>query len=203
LAQLLHQIFEAQAESRPHDLAVVFGRRTATYGELDARANQFARYLRKRAVKRGTAVAMLLPRSIEAYAAILGILKAGGAYVPIDPEYPAERISWILENSGAVALITEADLGRIDTGSSEALPCNEDCANSEDLCYVIYTSGSTGRPKGVMVEHRNACHLVEVERRIFGVRREDRVYQGASLCFDLSVEEIWAISNSRAASTGR
>ncbi len=96
---------------RPDDVAVVFGSRATTYGELDAQANQLARYLRKRGVKRGAAVAMLLPRSIEAYAAILGILKAGGAYVPIDPEYPADRISWILENSGAVAAVTEADLG--------------------------------------------------------------------------------------------
>ena len=176
---------------RPDDVAVVFGSRRLTYGELDARANQLARDLRKRGVTRGAAVAMLLPRSIEAYAAILGILKAGGAYVPIDPEYPAERISWMLENCGAVATVSAADTGRIAGESSDALPCDEDSAMPEDLCYVIYTSGSTGRPKGVMVEHRNACQLVEAERRIFGVRREDRVYQGASLCFDLSVEEIW------------
>jgi len=191
LARLLHEIFEAQVERQPDDLAVIFGNCSATYGELDGLANQLARYLRKRGVKRGASVAMLLPRSIEAYATILGILKAGGAYVPIDPEYPAERISWILENCGALATITEADLDRISAESSEALPRNEDSAEPEDLCYVIYTSGSTGRPKGVMVEHRNACHLVEAERRIFGVRCEDRVYQGASLCFDLSVEEIW------------
>jgi non-ribosomal peptide synthetase-like protein len=173
---------------RPDDVAVVAGIRSATYSELDARANQLARYLRTRGVKRGAAVAMLMPRSIEAYTAILGILKAGGAYVPIDPEYPADRISWIVENCGAVATVTETDLCRIAAESSEALLCN---ATPGDLCYVIYTSGSTGRPKGVMVEHRSACHLVEAERSIFGVRREDRVYQGASLCFDLSVEEIW------------
>src|SRR5580704_7037152 len=109
---------------RPGDAAVVFGSRTVTYGELDTQANQVARYLRKRGIKRGAAVAILLPRSIEAYAAILGILKAGGAYVPIDPEYPAERIAWMLDNCAAVATVTERDLCRIAAESSEALPCN-------------------------------------------------------------------------------
>jgi len=206
---LLHEIFEAQAQRWPNRAAVEFGSRTATYAELNARANQLARYLRARAVGRGAAVAMLLPRSIEAYTSILGILKAGAAYVPIDPEYPPDRIAWILADSGACALLTNSDLAarsqvfsgpailidvesdRIAVESSEDLPRDEESAHPEDLCYVIYTSGSTGRPKGVMVEHRNVCHLVQTESRIFGMRRDDRVYQGAPLCFDLSVEEIW------------
>jgi amino acid adenylation domain-containing protein len=188
LSGLLHEIFEAQAASHPGDVAVVFGGQETTYGQLDARANQVARYLRRRGVGRGAFVAMLLPRSVEAYAAILGILKAGGAYVPIDPEYPVERIAWIVEDSAAAAVIATADFEQIGRENTEALPCE---AEPGDLCYLIYTSGSTGRPKGVMVEHRNACHLVMEENCIFGVRGADRVFQGPSLSFDLSVEEMW------------
>jgi non-ribosomal peptide synthetase-like protein len=206
---LLHEIFEAQADTRPKNIAVVFGPEETTYASLESRSNRIARHLRSRGVGRGSLVAMLLRRSVDAYAAILGILKSGAAYVPIDPEYPADRVAYILEDSGARALVTSADLARrheafegavvrvdadrdaIAAEKASRLTREEVGASSQDLCYVIYTSGSTGRPKGVMIEHRNARRLVQAEGHIYAARSEDRVYQGASLAFDLSVEEVW------------
>src|SRR6266480_3844286 len=107
---VLHEIFEAQADARPNAVAVMFDREETTYADLEARANRLARHLRSRGVQRGSLVAMLLPRSADAYAALLGILKAGAAYVPLDPEYPADRVAYILENCAATALVTTAEL---------------------------------------------------------------------------------------------
>ncbi len=206
---VLHEIFEAQANARPNALAVAFGTEKATYLDLEQRANRIARHLRAQGVRPESRVALLLPRSTNIYAAILGILKAGAAYVPLDPEYPADRVAYILEDSGAESLLTtadlaerhaayrgaivrlDADLAEIDAHSPARLPHNGVGVGPRDLCYVIYTSGSTGRPKGVMIEHRSACHLVCAEGRIFAVRPEDRVYQGFSLAFDASIEEVW------------
>src|SRR6266566_1057440 len=206
---VLQEIFEAQADARPEAIAIVFGAESVTYAELESRANRFARHLRGRGVGPGAVVGLLLPRSIDIYVALLGILKSGAAYVPIDPEYPEDRIAYILENSEADALVTTSELAErhetlggkvvfidldkdmIAAESSARLPRAETGVGPEDLCYIIYTSGSTGRPKGVMVEHRNAWHLVQAEGFIYAVDSRDRVFQGASLCFDLSVEEIW------------
>src|SRR6266699_1812251 len=207
--EVLHAIFEAQTDARPDAVAVVCDREETSYAELDWRANRLARYLRARQVGRGSLVALLLPRSADTYAALLGILKAGAAYVPIDPEYPTERIAYILQNSKAAALVTtsalaeraagfsgtlvrvDADRAAIEAESPARLARNTIGVGPGDLCYVIYTSGSTGRPKGVMIEHRSACHLVCAEGRIFRVQPADRVYQGFSLAFDASVEEVW------------
>src|SRR5439155_1665050 len=215
--EVLHALFEARADARPKAIAVVFGREEATYSDLESRANRLARHLRSRGVGRGSVVAMLLPRSVDAYATLLGILKAGAAYVPIDPEYPADRVAYILEDSGAGALVTTADLAgryeafggvvvRVDADrdaiaveSPARLPRGEVGVGPRDLCYVIYTSGSTGRPKGVMIEHRSACHLVRAEGGIYQPRPDDRVYQGFCLAFDASVEEIWLAFHAGAA----
>src|SRR3989475_8193429 len=168
--QVLHEIFEVQADARPDAVAVMFDREETTYADLEARANRLARHLRSRGVQRGSLVAMLLPRSADGYAALLGILKAGAAYVPLDPEYPADRVAYILENCAAGALVTTADLAgrqaalggvviRVDAGResidaecSTRLPRNAVGVGPRDLCYVIYTSRSTGRPKGAMIE---------------------------------------------------
>src|SRR5438128_12276587 len=108
--EVLHEIFETQADARPQGVALVFGCDETTYAALESRANRLARHLRSQGVGRGSVVAMLLPRSADAYAALLGILKAGAAYVPLDPEYPADRVAYILENCAARALVTIAEL---------------------------------------------------------------------------------------------
>ena len=208
--ELLHEIFETQADARPHQTAILAAHETVNYADLEARANRLARHLRRLGIGRGAIVGHLLPRSPDAYAALLAILKAGAAYVPIDPSYPADRIAFILKDSGAGTLVTtggpaegvrpdfagtvlrlDADRGAIDACDPARPARDETGADPRDLCYIIYTSGSTGRPKGVMIEHRAARHLVRAEADIYGVRPDDRVYQGASLSFDLSVEEIW------------
>ncbi len=110
--EVLHEILERQVDTHPEAVAVVFGREQVTYAELEDRANRLTYHLLRRGVSRGSVVGMVLPRSTDVYAAILGILKAGAAYTPIDPEYPDDRIAFILEDSGAVAVVTSQDLAK-------------------------------------------------------------------------------------------
>jgi non-ribosomal peptide synthetase-like protein len=208
-SELLHELFEQQAEARADEVALVCGDEQMTYGELERRANQLARFLRSWGVRRGDCVGLWLPRSNDAYVALLGILKAGAAYVPLDPDYPPERVEFILSDCQARILVTIADLAskaaqfrgellllsqhqpELAAQSSQRLDREETGTTPEDLCYVIYTSGTTSKPKGVEIEHRSACHLVRAEGKLFQVQPADRVYQGFSLAFDASVEEIW------------
>lgn len=206
---LLHEFFERQADLRPEAIAVIHGKECVTYTELDHQANRMAHHLHTLGVQNGSRVAILLPRSIGCYAAMLGTLKAGAAYVPLDPSHPADRLRYIVEDAQVDALIstsemtdalqdfhgivirTDSDRALIAEQSSIRLSRSAVSIAPHDLCYLIYTSGSTGRPKGVMIEHRNASHLVQEEGQLFGVQPQDRVYQGAPLTFDLSVEEVW------------
>ena len=202
-------MFEQQAEASPDKIALLCGGEKMTYGELEQRANQLARFLRSRGVRRGDCVGLWVARSMDAYVALLGVLKAGAAYVPLDPEYPTERVGFILSDCKARALVTTSELGaRVSTfcgqivalderqpgigaHASDRLGRADTGVTPEDLCYVIYTSGTTGKPKGVEIEHRSACHLVRAEGKLFQVQSCDRVYQGFSLAFDASVEEVW------------
>jgi non-ribosomal peptide synthetase-like protein len=205
---LLHVWFARTAAAYPDRPAVACRGEELRYQALDQASNRLAWHLRELGVRRGDYVAVLLPRSPEAYVALLGILKAGAAYVPIDAECPADRVAYILADCGARALVTASafadrhggfpDIVLLDepaadfaTESEVPPPAHETGVTPDDVCYVIYTSGTSGRPKGVEVEHRNACHLVRAERKLFGVDPGDRVYQGFSIAFDASVEEIW------------
>ncbi|MBI3877891.1 MAG: amino acid adenylation domain-containing protein [Verrucomicrobia bacterium] len=206
---MLQELFERQADARPGHIALACGTARMAYGELEQKATQLARHLRARGVRRGGFVALLLPRSMDVYVALLAALKAGAAYVPLDPDYPADRVEYILGDCGALALITTSALAEkcgafkgivieldkqsreIAAESDARLTRAEIETTAEDLAYVIYTSGSTGRPKGVMIEHRAVCNLVRAEGQIFHVTPNDRVFQGFSIAFDASVEEVW------------
>jgi len=206
---LLHELFEVQADLHPDNVALEFAGARVTYAELERRANKLARFIRAAGAGRGQIVGILLCRSVEVYVAMLAVLKAGAAYVPMDPEYPPERVAYILRDSGATMLISESEFAShllpdgprvvlvdaqvedLANQSSQRLR-REDTGNEPgDLAYLIYTSGSTGKPKGVEIEHRSISHLARAEAKVFGITSEDRVYQGFSCAFDASLEEIW------------
>ena len=208
-ADLLHELFEARVDERFSAPAVAAGRRTVTYLELDRYANRVARHLWARGVRRGSRVAILLRRSATAYGAILGVLKSGAACIPLEPSEPPDRVEYVLEDSGATALLTTSALGRRHGGfrgqvvlvdsdrkliaaeSRARLPRDLVRVDPNDLCHVTYDFDLDRTPKGVMIEHRSACHLARVAERTFGVRPWDRVYQGSPLHADGSIQEIW------------
>ncbi|MDT5270153.1 MAG: hypothetical protein QOH49_2339, partial [Acidobacteriota bacterium] len=205
-AALLHELFEEQAERTPDAAALVSEESRLSYRELNGRANRLAHYLRGAGVGRETPVALCVERSPEMIVGLLGILKAGGVYVPLDPAYPKDRLSFMIEDSGASLVLTQnrlvellpADASRtfcLDTewrqlaGESEENPPH--LATPDNLAYIIYTSGSTGRPKGVGIEHRSVVNYVEAAAVAFGIAPEDRVLQFASISFDAAAEEIY------------
>jgi amino acid adenylation domain-containing protein len=201
----VHEMFEAQVERTPDATALLFEGQQMTYRELDQRANQLAHHLRKSGVGQETLVAVYLRRSPLMIVGLLGILKAGGAYLPLDPTYPSERLSFMLEDSSAPLVLTQRELterlpqceARVLSLETEAEAIAAESierphvnASADNLAYVIYTSGSTGKPKGVLVQHRGVCNLSSAQSGIFGVGPQDRVLQFASLSFDASAFEI-------------
>ncbi len=188
----------------PHAVALTLAGRSLTYAELDERANRLANHLQSLGVGPEVLVGLSAPRSLEMVMAILGILKAGGAYLPLDPEYPEERLAFMLEDARAPVLVTAgappAGVGRarvvsLDTDALElqrspgARPAP--AAGPHNLAYVIYTSGSTGRPKGVMVEHRNVTRLFTATSPWFDFAATDTFTLFHSYAFDFSVWELW------------
>ena len=199
----VHELVAEQAARTPGAPALLWGEEAVTYGELAARAGQVARRLLDLALPAETRVGILLDRSPDLVAAILGVLQAGCAYVPLDPDYPRERLDAMLGDSGARALVTRRGLGPWDENGSGVLRIDlEDLAglapaagvprvDPGQLFAVIYTSGSTGRPKGVAVEHRSVAAFLAGAAALYPPEERTGMLAGASVCFDLSVFELF------------
>ncbi|HLS57736.1 MAG TPA: amino acid adenylation domain-containing protein, partial [Zeimonas sp.] len=205
--ETVHRLFEAQAARTPDAVAVVHeGRPCLAYEALNRRANRLAHHLRGLGVGPNVPVGLCMQRSPGMVVAMLAILKAGGAYVPIDPDYPAERIAFMVTDSGARVILaqqaTRERLGAVpaelldveaDTGVSTADGPEldpEPLARADDLAYVVYTSGSTGRPKGVMIPHRAVARLV-CNTDYVRIAPADCVAQASNSSFDAATFEIW------------
>jgi non-ribosomal peptide synthetase component F len=206
----IHTLFEEQVDRTPNAVAVEVEGDRRTYWEINNRANQLAHYLIGLGVGPHTLVGLCLDRSFEMIVGLLGILKAGAAYVPLDPRYPKERLRFILEDTQANVLITQQKYFDIcqtppDSHKLHYLCLDRDGQNvelestsnpnvtltPENLAYVIYTSGSTGRPKGVCVQHRNTVNFLYWARTVYGDEELEGVLASTSVCFDLSIFEIF------------
>jgi amino acid adenylation domain-containing protein len=212
-SECVQQMFESQVNQRPNALALVFEDERVTYGELNARTNQLAHYLRSLGAGPEVLVGIFLENSVEMIVALLGVLKSGAAYVPLDTEYPAERLRLMLQDTRMPLLITEPRLvpklphvelrtvyldDEHDLIARQSVENPSPAAGPANLAYIIYTSGSTGIPKGVMTEQRNLSNQIQVLAQNFGVQGGSRVLQFASFSFDASVFEIYGALSSGA-----
>ena len=204
----VHELFAQQAEQMSGDIAVVFEALQLDYRELNKRANKLAHRLRRLGVGAEQVVGVMLERSTEMIVGLLAVLKAGGAYMPLDPEYPQERLTFMLEDAGACVLLTQQSLVerlppeqssfvvRLDTDwetiEQQSAQNPESAATPDNAAYVIYTSGSTGRPKAVVMPHRAAVNLINYQIQSSGYEGRLRTLQFASLSFDVSFQEIFS-----------
>ncbi|MCP4180515.1 MAG: amino acid adenylation domain-containing protein [bacterium] len=191
------QLFEEQTDKTPDNVAVVFGDVELTYRELNEKANIVGSYLSESyEIKPDDFVGVILERSEKMVIALLGILKSGAAYIPIDPEYPTDRIQYMLEDSNPVIVLGERNYNKI-IDINEILAGDKPLSNlyidikPDNLSYVIYTSGSTGKPKGTLIEHRNFINMSLDQINGFGIIESDRILQFASTSFDASLSEIF------------
>ncbi|HEX5834251.1 MAG TPA: condensation domain-containing protein, partial [Pyrinomonadaceae bacterium] len=202
----IHELFEEQAAANPEVVALIFGEREVTYGELNAKANQLAHYLRGLGVGPEVLVGLMVERSVEMIVGLLGILKAGGAYVPLDPQYPIGRLAFMIEDAQVPVLLTQEHLldnlpshwGTVlcldsewDAIGDESDQNLDNGITAENLAYVIYTSGSTGTPKGVCVTHRGVIRVVR-DTNYARLDQNEVFLQMAPISFDASTFEIWA-----------
>ena len=203
----VHELFEAQVERTPAAVAVVANDRQLTYAELNERANQLARFLRRFGVGPDSLVGLCVDRSLEMIVGILGVLKAGAGYLPMDPSYPADRLAFMLQDANVFVLLTQSDL--LDqlpphNGPRLALDTDWDViakerkdnpapwANPANLAYVIYTSGSTGKPKGVMIHHRGLVNYLTWATETYEVAAGCGAPVHSSFSFDLTITSLFA-----------
>ncbi|MCR8642739.1 amino acid adenylation domain-containing protein [Paenibacillus sp. N1-5-1-14] len=201
----IHQMFEHAAATFPSHCAIASSHGELSYVELNARANQFARLLVDKGLRKGDFVTILMERSLETIISILGIMKAGGAYVPVDPEHPEERNSYIIEDTKSAFVVTKESYvdqakhlcasintvrevllldERLDTYETSNLDLD---IRPDDLAYIIYTSGSTGRPKGALIAHEGVVNLGAVVKRDCSINEHEVLTQFATYSFDASV----------------
>jgi amino acid adenylation domain-containing protein len=199
------QLFSDLARQNPGRVAVVHDSIQMTYGELDNRTNRLAHQLRAAGIVADSVVAVCMRRSPLSVIASLAVLKAGAAYLPLDPNYPRERLSFILTDANTPLVLSDSTMAdRLPEGSWRLILLDrEDLTGKTEtdwqtsqicpdhLAYVIYTSGSTGKPKGVEITHKNLLNLVSWHQRAFAVTPDDRMTQFVSFGFDASVSELW------------
>nr|QEO74904.1 AMP-dependent synthetase and ligase [uncultured bacterium] len=203
----MDELIAEQARRDPHAVAVEDGDRMLTYGDLDVRANQLARYLIARGVRRDTLVGIALDRDLDLVVAILAVLKAGAGYVPLDPKFPAARLTQMLAETRPPVLLThERLLDAFAGGAGELIAVERIAAEvarrgrtaprvpgrgPRDLAYVVYTSGSTGRPKGVMIEHRSLVNVILSGIEHYGLGPGSRKLQFYTMSFDGGVWDVF------------
>jgi amino acid adenylation domain-containing protein len=206
LDKCVHQLIEEQTARTPNHVAATFKNQSLTYSELNRRANQLAHYLIKSGVRPGSLVGIALERSIEMLVGLLATWKAGAAYVPLDPAYPRERLSFIMEETSLPVLLTQSKLvPNLPVFDTRLVCLDRDAllielgpetnpglnASPEAVAYTIYTSGSTGKPKGVEVTHRNVVNLLFSMRQKPGIESRDRLLAVTTLSFDIAALELF------------
>ncbi|KAE8765812.1 Pls/PosA family non-ribosomal peptide synthetase [Georgenia thermotolerans] len=201
-----HHYFERTVDAVPAAIALECDGRALTYAELDEQANRLANHLLTRVLRPGARVGVMIGRSVDMYVALLATLKTGATFVPIDPGAPADRVAYMAEDAALDVVLSTSDLAAV----SDHLPCpalHVDRAaaqvraaspqrpqvriEGDPVAYIIYTSGSSGRPKGVEVCQSSICNYVPMITSVYDVRPTDRVYQGITISFDFSIEEMW------------
>ncbi|GFE67460.1 non-ribosomal peptide synthetase [Chroococcus sp. FPU101] len=207
----LHQLFEEQVKRTPNTIALILENQQLTYQELNQQANQVAHYLQNLGVKPEDRIGICIDRTFHLIIGLLGILKTGAAYVPLDPNYPSERLAFTIQDAGCSVILTQQKFSEILPRTRRTIICLDNyqfvevekpnssqdqnnfinTINANNLAYIIYTSGSTGKPKGVAITHHSVVSFINWAKNIFTSEQLKGVLASTSICFDLSVFEIF------------